>query len=136
MELDITTFRAMFTAYADETKYPDSLLNVWYPIGKCYIEDNDCVMAEDCRAFALMAMLAHLLCIQDQVNSGNQVRVITSASEGDVSVSLAEPPSGSNFSYWLNASPYGSQILGLLEVNFAGGDYIGGTERMMLGGGW
>ena len=136
MDLDITTFRAMFTAYSDSTAYPDALLNTWYPIGKCYIEDNDCVMEENCRAFALNAMLAHLLYIQDQISAGNQTRLISSASEGDVSVSLIDPPSATSFSYWLNASPYGAQILALLKVNFAGGDFIGGTDRMMLGGGW
>lgn len=136
MELDIATFRSMFAAYADETAYPDATLNTWYPVGKCYIKDNDCVLPEECRAIALMTMLAHLLYIQDQVSAGNVARVITSASEGDVSVSLSEPPSSSNFEYWINASPYGPQILAMLEIEFGGGFYAGGSQRMLISGGW
>lgn len=137
MELDITTFRSLFPAYASETDYTDATLTQWYTIGKCYVKDNDCVLPEECRGQALMAMLAHLLYIQDQVKSGNQARVITSATEGKVSVSLAEPPSGSNFSYWLNCSPYGPQVLAMLEVAFAGGGWVGdGLPRPTLSGGF
>lgn len=137
MNLDITVFRELFSAYASETDYPDTTLQQWYAIGKCYIKDNDCVLPEECRSFALMAMLAHLLYIQDQVKAGNQVRVITSATEGKVSVSLAEPPSSSSFSYWLNSSPYGDQVLAMLVVEFAGGGWVGdGLPRPILSGGY
>lgn len=137
MTLDIPTFRALFTAYSDETNYPDEVLNQWYEIGKCYVKDNDCVLPDECRGQALMAMLAHLLYIQDQVKAGNQARVINSATEGKVSVSLAEPPYSSNFSYWLNCSPYGPQVLAMLEVAFAGGGWVGdGLPRPTLSGGY
>ena len=91
IDLDIAAFRVNFPLYADEVKYTDALLNAQYAIGKCYIDDNDCTMAEACREYALQSMLAHLLYIRDQVNAGNNIGVITSASEGDVSVSLATP---------------------------------------------
>lgn len=136
MELDITTFRELFSAYSDETEYPDATLEQWYEIGKCYIKDSDCVLDEDCREQALMAMLAHLLYINDLASEGETARVISSASEGDVSVSLIDPPSSSFFSYWLNSSPYGAQILAMLKIAFAGGGYAGGMPRMLLSGGF
>lgn len=137
MTLDIPTFRALFSEYSDETLYPDAKLNQWYEIGKCYLKDNDCVLPDECRGHALMAMLAHLLYIQDQIDNGNVARVITSATEGEVSVSLSEPPMSSNFSYWLNCSPYGPQVLVMLEVNFGGGGWVGdGLPRMLIGGGY
>ncbi len=129
IDLNIQTFRATFPLYADETKYPDALLNAQYKIGKCYVADNDCTMAENCREYALQAMLAHLLYIRDQVNSGNNVGVITSASEGEVSVSLATPVVDDEWHYWFNSSPFGRELIALLEVQSVGGFYVGGSPE-------
>lgn len=129
IDLDIAAFRANFSAYADETEYSDMKLLSLYEIGKCYIADNDCTLAEKCREYALQLMLAHLLYIQDLITAGQPIRVITSASEKDVSVSLAEPPSASNWNHWLNISPYGMQVLSMLDVASVGGFYVGGSPE-------
>jgi len=129
IDLDIDSFRVNFPLYADETKYPDALLNAQYEIGKCYIEDSDCTMAEACREYALQSMLAHLLYIRDQVNAGNNIGVITSASEGDVSVSLATPVVDDEWHYWFNSSPFGRELIVLLSSNAVGGFYVSGTPE-------
>jgi hypothetical protein len=129
IELNITTFRQNFSNYSDDTTYPDSLLLFQYEIGKCYVTDNDCTMPETCREHALQLILAHLLYIRDLINSGGNIGTITSASEGDVSVSLSEPPTSSNWEYWLNASPYGKELLALLSVQSTGGFYVGGLPE-------
>lgn len=129
IDLDIAAFRVNFPLYADETKYPDVLLNAQYEIGKCYIADNNCTMAEACREYVLQAMLAHLLYIRDQVNAGNNVGVITSASEGEVSVSLATPVVDDEWHYWFNSSPYGRELIALLDVQSVGGFYVGGSPE-------
>ncbi len=129
IDLNIQTFRATFPLYADEVTYPDVLLNAQYEIGKYYIADNDCTMVENCREYALQAMLAHLLYIRDQVNSGNNVGVITSASEGEVSVSLATPVVDDEWHYWFNSSPFGRELIALLEVQSVGGFYVGGNPE-------
>lgn len=138
--LNIADFRVNFPAYSDETKYPDSVLNAKYAIGKCYIADNDCTLPEECREYALQLMLAHLLYIQDDIASGNTSRVITSATEGSVSVSLAEPPSPDNWYYWLNTSPYGPQLIAMLEAASVGGFCVGGMPERKgfrkIGGGY
>ena len=129
LSLDITEFRAMFPAYADETTYPDATLETYYSIGKCYIKDNSCTLPDACRAQALNLMLAHLLYISDQAAAGNKSVVVTSATEGQVSVSIAQPPSADNWSYWLNTTPYGPQILAMFDVASVGGWYVGGTPE-------
>ena len=129
IDLNITTFRVNFSLYADEVKYTDELLNAQYEIGKCYVADNDCVMAETCREYALQAMLAHLLYIRDQVNGGNNIGVITQASEGDVSVSLATPLVEDEWHYWFNSSPFGRELIALLGVQSVGGFYAGGNNE-------
>ena len=76
-----------------------------------------------------MLMLAHLLYIQDQVFAGNNTQQIASASEGPVSVSFQSPPTSSTFFYWLNATPYGSQIAAMLSVAAVSGFYVGGSPE-------
>ena len=125
--LNIVSFRVNFSLYADLAKYSDTLLNAQYEIGKCYIADNDCVMADACREYALQAMLAHLLYIRDQVNAGNNIGVITQASEGDVSVSLATPVVDDEWHYWFNSSPFGRELVALLGGQAVGGFYVGGV---------
>jgi len=127
--LNIQTFRASFSLYADEATYPDELLNAQYEIGKCYIADNNCTIAEPCREYALQSMLAHLLYIRDQVNSGNNVGIITQASEGEVSVSLATPVVDDEWHYWFNSSPFGRELIALLDVQSVGGFYVGGNPE-------
>lgn len=129
IDLDIAAFRVNFPLYADEVKYTDALLNAQYAIGKCYIEDSDCTMAEACREYALQSMLAHLLYIRDQVNAGNNIGVITAASEGDVSVSLAAPVVEDEWHYWFNSSPFGRELVALLGGQAVGGFYVGGTPE-------
>ncbi len=129
ISLDIPAFRSNFELYNDEVKYTDVLLLAQYAIGKCYLDDNDCTMAEACREYALQAMLAHLLYIRDQVNAGNNIGVITSASEGDVSVSLATPVVDDEWHYWFNSSPFGRELIALLSVKSVGGFYVGGSPE-------
>lgn len=129
IDLNIQTFRVNFSLYADEVQYTDALLLAQYDIGKCYIADNDCTMAENCRTYALQSMLAHLLYIRDQVNSGNNVGVITQASEGDVSVSLAQPNVDDEWHHWFNSSPFGRELVALLGVQSVGGFYAGGNPE-------
>ena len=73
--------------------------------------------------------LAHLLYIRDQVNSGNNIGVITQASEGDVSVSLASPVVDDEWHYWFNSSPFGRELITLLGVQSVGGFYAGGNPE-------
>ena len=129
IDLDIASFRVNFPAYASETDYPDLRLNAQYAIGKCYIDDNDCTLPEECREFALQLMLAHLLSIQDSIAAGRPTQIVNSASEGSVSVSLAEPPSTDTFSYWFSTTPYGLQLIAMLDASSVGGFYVGGSEE-------
>ena len=125
MDLDISAFRAAFPAFADVVKYPDAMLNGKWATVDCYIEDNDCTFPDKCREYAYWLMLAHLLAIGDAVAAGQSGRLVSSAAEGPVNVSFAEPPGRSNFTFWLQTTPYGVELSALLSVN-AIGQYYGG----------
>jgi hypothetical protein len=127
--LNIVTFRVNFPLFANDAVYSDVLLSAQYEIGKCYIADNECTMPEACREYALQLMLAHLLYIRDQVNAGNNIGVITQASEGDVSVSLAMPLVDNEWHYWFNSSPFGRDLVALLNGQSVGGFYAGGNPE-------
>ena len=129
IDLDITSFRNNFPAFASVTDYPDLRLNSQYAIGKCYIADNDCTLPEECREYALQLMLAHLLHIQDSITSGRPTQIVTSATEGSVSVSLAEPPNTDTFTYWFSTTTYGLQLIAMLDAQSAGGFFVGGSEE-------
>jgi len=129
IDLDIASFRINFPSYASEVDYPDVLLNSQYAIGKCYIADNDCTLPEECREYALQLMLAHLLHIQDSIAAGRPTAIVTSATEGSVSVSLAEPPNTGTWTYWFSSTPYGLQLVAMLDASSAGGFYVGGSEE-------
>ena len=129
IELDIAQFRINFPEYASEAGYPDALLNSQYAIGKCYVADNDCTLPEESREYALQLMLAHFLNIQDSIASGRPTQIVTSATEGSVSVSLAESPNSDTWSYWLSSSPYGLQMISMLDAASAGGFFVGGSEE-------
>lgn len=118
-----------FPDYSSETDYPEMRLNSQYSIGKCYIADNDCTLPEECREYALQLMLAHLLSIQDSISAGRPTQIVTSATEGSVSVSLAEPPNTDTFTYWFSTTPYGLQLIAMLDVASVGGFYVGGSEE-------
>lgn len=123
--LDIAAFRAAFPAFSDETDYPDALLNTQWAFAQCYFTDNSC----DCDEYKLWLMLAHLLFINDQITAGNSGQVVASATEGPVNVSFAQPPNTSNFTYWLQTSPYGIQLSALLNVNQLP-EYYGGSSSL------
>lgn len=135
--LDIPLFRENFIPYESQGKYSNALLEVQYEIGKAYIADNEDTMDKKFRWYALELMLAHLLYIRDQVNAGNNIGVITSGSEGDVSVAMATPNVDSTWTYWFQATPYGKDLMALLETQSAGGFYVGGSrERQAFRGGF
>lgn len=127
--LNIAEFRTSFPLYAVVASYPDSLLNAKYENGKCFVADNDCTMPEACREYALQLMLAHLLNLRDRVNAGASTQIVTSASEGAVSVSLVAPPTESTWSYWISSSPYGIELLSMLTSQSVGGIYVGGSDE-------
>lgn len=129
MDLDIAAFRAAFPAFADDVAYPDAMLDGKMIVAKCYIEDNQLTFDDTCRQYAYQLMVAHLLTIGINVAAGTPARLVSSASEGPVSVSFTEPPTASNFTYWLMTTPYGVELSALLSVNVIG-DYYGGTVAL------
>lgn len=125
--LDITLFRTRFTAFSDDTKYPDATIQATWDTAIIYVSDvaNDC-FEEKKLELALQQMTAHLLFLQDSISSGGVSGTVLSSTIDKVSVTLAAPKNSDDFEFWLNQSPYGQQLLALLNTICTGGFYIGG----------
>lgn len=127
-------FRIAFPAFADPTAYPDNVLQVYWNTASLYISNQSygCFcgfMSTDQRTQALNAMTAHLIAISAQIAAGDTPGIVTAATIDKVSVTIAEPPSNNTWQYWLNSTPYGQQVLALLQVAGVGGGYYGGSPE-------
>lgn len=131
--LDITVFRATFPQFASVVQFPDALITLQWGMATSYLGAySNCIYDTlDQQQSALYLMLAHLLAIQATIAGGSTGGggPITGATVDKVSVTMAAPPTKSNFGWWLSQTPYGQQLLALLGIVGAGGFYIGGSPE-------
>lgn len=134
---DIAAFREAYPEFSDTVLYPDDLLNRNWTSAGCFI--SNCKygrLSGDCRYTALTMMVAHLTKLGKLIKAGVAPRIVNSSSISMVSVSLTPPPVASQFSWWLNTTPYGAELLVLLQMKASGGFYVTSfynvTRRTML----
>jgi len=121
-------FRALFPAFNSTVLYPLLTISAQWDMASGYITDNTftaCVagMTPKQQVGALNLMTAHLLYLNNLAASGQPSGVVTGATIDKVSVTLQPPPEPNQWQWWLNQSPYGAQLLALLQVAAAGGRY-------------
>lgn len=121
---DLSAFR---TAYPVFDSVPDATVQAAATSALCLIGQDGC----DCDVPQWQLMVAHLLYIQGQVATGNGgAGAVTSATIDKVSVAFAAPPFGTSaYKFWLFKSPYGGQLLAMLERCSKGGVYVGGLPE-------
>ena len=131
--LDPAAFRALFPQFADATKWPDAALSIQFGAATGYVSaDTYGDMPVAARTNALYLMTAHLLAlgvIIAQNNYSGQVGVVQGAVVDHVQITLTPPPVKSQWQWWLNTTPYGAQLLGLLDAQAAGGFFVGGLPE-------
>ena len=85
------------------------------------------------KQYAIFLLAAHLLTIQNNISNGETTGgVQTGASIDKVSVSYAPPPYTNGFEYWLSQTPYGQELLALINILIATPDYVGGSFQRVL----
>lgn len=105
-------------------KVDDETLEAVAEMALCYL--NKC---GGCFEQLWMLMVAHMLKLRDNENSGQVSGVLTGATIDKVSVSLAAPPTGSSAEHWFNLTPYGTQFLALNKRCGGVGFYVGGMPE-------
>lgn len=131
--IDIPAFRLAFPPFADPVKFSDAFIQIQFDIATSYISPNVWgTMSESARTYALWLQTAHLLQLGVIIGAqGTGVPgIVTGSKVGDVQVTLASPPYGTSpWRYWLALTPYGAQLLALLDTQAAGGWYVGGLPE-------
>lgn len=123
-------FRALFPAFSNTTTFPEATIQGYWntaivyvnnQYGGCYVGGWNS-LAQQTQAINLMT--AHLLALSQIVAGGNTPGLVTGATIDKVSVSLEPPPVKNQWQWWLSLTPYGQQLLALLQVVSVGGYYI------------
>lgn len=132
---DVAAFRASFPAFANETTYPDVMLEGYFVDATAFISDQvlpRCCgpsMSEALRTRMLYLMTAHLAALGTMIAAGQTPGQVNSSTVDKVSVSLTMPPNPNQWQWWLGLSPYGAQLLALMQAKAAGGFYVGGLPE-------
>lgn len=122
-------FRALFPAYASMVTYPQATLQGYWNSAILYINNQSggCYfggmnVAQQTQAINLMA--AHLAAISDIVGGGQTPGLVTNATIDKITIGLTPPPVKNQWQWWLSLTPYGQQLLALLQVASVGGVYV------------
>jgi hypothetical protein len=129
LTFDATLFRQQCPAYADPTKYPDPVLQIYWDTAICYMSNvgNYGSLQGSSRQYGLNLLTAHLLYIAGLVAKNTVPYVLGAATIDKVQITAIPPPLKNQWGWWLSQSAYGQQLWALLQVNSVGGFYIGGS---------
>lgn len=140
-----SAFRALFSAYANTVTYSPTMVQAFWDTAGNYVSTRagGCFtggMTLSQQTLAVNQMTAHLLYLNDLIAAGNTPGVAVAATVDKISVTLEPPPAPNQWQYWLNQSPYGQQLLALLQVASVGGFYassaVPGRAGFIFGNGW
>lgn len=100
--------------------------------------NDTCLLSGAQMQLALNLLTGHMTALANTQKGGAGAGLsgpITGATQGSVSVTAMPPPVRDMWSFWLAGTPYGTQLLGLLQMLGAGGLLIGGSlERASFRG--
>lgn len=121
-------FRASFPSFSNATAYPDSRMQMYWDMATAYITDQTggayCAgMNAKQQVLALNLMTAHLLALSNLIASGQTPGIEVSATIDKISISIEPPPATNQWQYWLQTTPYGAELLALLQVMTVGGRF-------------
>lgn len=128
--LDIPTFRSLFPAYSSSGTYTDGAVTLNWDASTDYISAEDYgYLSGSARSRAIYLLTAHFFFLSDLIANGQTPGMVSGSSIDKISVTLTPPPIKNQFHWWLGLSPYGQQLLALLQVKAKGGLYIGGNAE-------
>ena len=119
-------FRARFAAFNYAVTYPEPTLQSYWNLAGDFINTRCSALSKNQLTSAMNLMTAHLTQLNTLAASGQSAGVMTSASIDKVSVTVQPPPEVNQWQWWCNQTPYGQQLLALLQVASVGGFYFGG----------
>lgn len=125
-----STLRLMYPYFSNTTTYPDVVLQLQLDASQDYISPYVCdYMSLSARTRATYLMACHLQFITDKINNGESTDLITATTIDKITVTATPPIFKNQFQYWLGLTPYGKELLALLQMKSAGGMYYGGSPE-------
>jgi hypothetical protein len=128
-----TDFRTQLPFFANTSTYPQANLQEFFNLATEYVSaQTSPLFAVAGQQSALYLMTAHLQALYTAIvaNLGAAPGVTVNATIDKIKVQIQPPPSKTAFTYWLNQSPWGQQLLALLSVNSVGGYSMGGRPGL------
>ncbi len=133
INFDPVAFREQFPAFQCTPPISDATLQMYFNNATLYISNRyrSCwgAFTVPQRTESLYLMTAHLTAISRMTAQGQTGGILTSATIDKVTVTIQPPPETNQWQYWLQSTPYGQQLLALLQVISVGGRYIGGSPQ-------
>lgn len=132
---NVAWFRSMYPSFDDATLFPDEILqSYWDTAGTIVTNTVYGFLAAQGGPIALNLLTAHLAAISMMIANGQDAVVLTGAGIDKINVSIEPPPLKTYFQYWLATTPYGQQLLAMMQVASTGGFYApGGPGRAGFG---
>jgi hypothetical protein len=131
--LNICGFRTQFPQF-DLATISDATIEAQFAAASLYISSRYCGWYNACglatQTQSLMLMTAHLCAISLNIAAGQIAGVLVNATVDKVTIGLQPPELPNQWQYWLQSTPYGQQLLALLQVAAAGGTYVGGRPEL------
>jgi hypothetical protein len=128
LTFDYALFIKQIPAYSNAMTYPEAVLQGWWDIAINYISDLNCGSLHGAsRQYAINLMMAHLIYISGLIAAGTVPYLMQNSTIDKITVGLTPPPLRNQYDWWLSVSPYGQQLLALLQAKSVGGFYIGGS---------
>lgn len=126
--LTVEDFRQSMPQFSNETDYSNEIVNISIERAGYYINGGNCTCPCNWRGYAYKLMVAHLLTLSTKAMNGDNSASgrITSTSIDKISVSLDTPQTKDDWAYWLSLTPYGLELLALLNSKAPAGIYSGG----------
>ena len=129
LTFDYTLFAEQVPAYSNIVTYPEATLQAYWDTAIFYVSDSaNCgSLTCDARQYAINLMVAHLVYIAGLIASGQVPGLMQSSTIDKISVTLTPPVIQNQWQWWMSLSPYGQQLLALLQTKSVGGYYFGGS---------
>lgn len=135
ISFDVAAFRAAFPEFSSATVYPTDTLSMYWDSATIYINPNtgNTVIGglnDASKTRCLNLMTAHLTKLSTLIAAGQAPGFVQSSTIDKISVTITPPPNKNQWQWWLNTTPYGSQLLALLQAKSVGGFYFGGSPEL------
>lgn len=125
LTFNYATFQSQIPLYASSPV--ESVVQAYWATATYYVSAiNAGVIHDDARQYAINLMCAHLIFIANLAAEGQVPALLQNATVDKVSVGVTPPPLPNQWQWWLDLSPYGQQLLALLQVNSVAGFFTAG----------